>query len=118
VDVVTELTGFAERLAEADLVLTGEGRVDAQTAFGKTAMGVAERAREAEVPVISIGGTVTPEGAALMADLGAVALAVAEQPPSLAAAVAAGTAPISRTAARAARLLDEDSRLAARLAGR
>ena len=39
VDLVMEATGFAEKLAGADLVLTGEGRIDAQTAFGKTALG-------------------------------------------------------------------------------
>nr|MDQ3555101.1 glycerate kinase [Chloroflexota bacterium] len=39
VEVVMELTGFDESLEEADLVLTGEGRVDRQTAFGKTAQG-------------------------------------------------------------------------------
>ncbi|MDQ3937819.1 MAG: glycerate kinase, partial [Chloroflexota bacterium] len=50
VEVVMELTGFDEALREADIVLTGEGRVDAQTAFGKTAIGVARRARAAGVP--------------------------------------------------------------------
>ena len=40
-----EATGFEAKLARADLVITGEGRIDAQTAFGKTALGVATRAR-------------------------------------------------------------------------
>ena len=38
-----------DRLADADLVITGEGRIDAQTAFGKTALGVARRARDVGV---------------------------------------------------------------------
>jgi len=105
VDVVMELTGFATRLARADVVLTGEGRVDAQTAYGKTAMGVAERARAAGVPVICVGGSVTKEGAAVMAGLGATTLAVSEGGVDLEAAIAAGTAPISRAAERAARLV-------------
>jgi glycerate kinase len=116
VDVVMELTGFGARLAEADLVITGEGRVDAQTAFGKTAMGVARRARSAGVPVVCIGGAVTSDGAALMAGLGAVTLAVADRPLSLDEATAAGTTPIRRAGERAAELFDEGGVQAARLA--
>ena len=44
VEVVMELTGFDAALAAADVALTGEGRVDEQTGFGKTAFGVARRA--------------------------------------------------------------------------
>ena len=44
-----DATDFAGKLARADLVVTGEGRVDEQTAFGKTALGVARRASEAGV---------------------------------------------------------------------
>ena len=106
VDVAMELTGFADRLGEADLVLTGEGRVDVQTTYGKTALGVAERAREAGVPTVCFGGGVTPEGATFMHERGVVTVAVMEQPMSLADAVAAGTGPISRAAERVARLID------------
>jgi glycerate 2-kinase len=106
VDVAMELTGFLDRVTEADVVLTGEGRVDAQTAYGKTALGVAERARAAGVPTICFGGGVTPEGAAFMHDRGVITMAITEQPLSLAEAVAAGTPPISRAAERAARLID------------
>jgi glycerate kinase len=112
VQVVMELTGFVDELARADLVLTGEGAVDAQTAFGKTAMGVAERARASGVPTICFGGGLTPDGAAVMAGLGAVSLPVIERPMSLDEVRAAGVAPIERAAERAARLLDLAGRLA------
>ena len=46
VDLVMEATDFDARLGRADLVITGEGRIDAQTAFGKTALGVARRAAD------------------------------------------------------------------------
>jgi glycerate kinase len=105
VDVVMELTGFGDELARADLVLTGEGSVDAQTAYGKTAMGVAARAREAEVPSICFCGGITPEGASLLHGLGVVSMPVTERPMDLAEIVAAGTAPIARAAERAARLI-------------
>ena len=47
IDLVMAEARFEEALAAADLVITGEGRIDAQTAFGKTAMGVAKRAQAA-----------------------------------------------------------------------
>ena len=57
-DVVAEATDFGGRLARADLVITGEGRLDRQTAFGKTAAGVARAARAARKPVVAIAGSV------------------------------------------------------------
>ena len=58
--------GFDTALATADLVITGEGRIDAQTAFGKTALGVARRARAAGVPCVAVGGGVTAGGIAAL----------------------------------------------------
>ncbi len=70
VDLVAEETGLDAKLARADVVVTGEGRIDAQTAFGKTALGVARRAQAAGVRCIAVGGGVEPEGAAALAALG------------------------------------------------
>ncbi|WP_018334458.1 glycerate kinase [Actinomycetospora chiangmaiensis] len=64
-DLVADLLGFDERLARADLVVTGEGRLDAQTLRGKGPAGVAARAREAGVPVLAVAGRVDLEPAAL-----------------------------------------------------
>jgi glycerate 2-kinase len=112
VDVTMDLAGFAVRLAEADLVLTGEGLVDAQTGYGKTALGVAERARAAGVPAVCVAGGVLPEGAALMQEQDVVTISVTERPMSLEAAMALGTGPITRAAERVARLVDLGERLA------
>jgi glycerate kinase len=112
VDVVMELTGFDEAVTMTDLVLTGEGRVDGQTAYGKTAMGVAERARAADVPTVCFAGGITPEGAEFMHDLGVITMPVTEQPMTLQECLAAGTAPIARAAGRAAALVDLAGRLA------
>ena len=106
VDVAMELTGFLEALETTDVVLTGEGRVDAQTAYGKTAMGVADRAREMGLPTICFGGGVTPEGAEFLGRLGVVVMPVTEAPMSVAECAAAGTAPIARAAERVARLIN------------
>ncbi|MDQ3492351.1 MAG: glycerate kinase, partial [Chloroflexota bacterium] len=105
VEVVMELTGFDESLSEAELVLTGEGRVDRQTAFGKTALGVARRTADAGRPCICFGGGVTEEGIAALASLGVVVVPVTEAPISVEAQMAAGAAPLERAAERAARLV-------------
>lgn len=63
IDVVLEFTGLAERLAGADLVITGEGSLDEQSLLGKTPVGVARAAARAGVPVVAVCGrtTLTPE---------------------------------------------------------
>jgi glycerate kinase len=104
VEVVVEETGLRDKLAGADLVITGEGRIDAQTAFGKTALGVAQLAKVAGVACIAVGGGVTAEGIEALAGL-AIVVPVTEGPISLEAAMAAGTAPIERCGERLARLV-------------
>ncbi|WP_027469510.1 glycerate kinase [Deefgea rivuli] len=56
VDIVLDATGLAQHLSDADLVITGEGRLDGQTIFGKTPIGVAQLAKQFGLPVIGIGG--------------------------------------------------------------
>ncbi|MEI6838591.1 MAG: glycerate kinase, partial [Alcaligenaceae bacterium] len=57
VAVIAEIGGLAQALEGATLVLTGEGRMDAQTLLGKTPMGVAQIAKRAGVPAIAIAGS-------------------------------------------------------------
>jgi glycerate kinase len=56
IDVVLALTDFAVHVALADLVVTGEGSLDAQTLHGKAPAGVAAAARAAGVPVVAVAG--------------------------------------------------------------
>ena len=56
IDLVCDTIGFDNYLVSSDLVITGEGRIDYQTAFGKTAVGIAKRAKAAGKPVIAIYG--------------------------------------------------------------
>jgi glycerate kinase len=58
VEVVMQATGLAEKMKGADLVFTGEGRVDGQTSHGKTPVGVARKAKELGIPVIAITGEI------------------------------------------------------------
>ncbi|MHC4860621.1 MAG: glycerate kinase family protein, partial [Planctomycetota bacterium] len=60
IDIVLDAVGIGARLAAADLVLTGEGRLDAQSAEGKAIEGVLRAARAAGVPVIVLAGEVAP----------------------------------------------------------
>lgn len=55
--LVAQLAGLAEALVGADLLITGEGRLDTQTLHGKTPFGVAAVARQAGVPVLAIAGS-------------------------------------------------------------
>lgn len=65
IEIVTDALGLAELVADADLVITGEGRIDSQTIHGKVPVGVAKVAKRFNVPVIGIAGSLT-------ADVGAV----------------------------------------------
>ncbi|MEB3331920.1 MAG: glycerate kinase [Synechococcaceae cyanobacterium] len=63
--IVLETSGFAAALAGADLVISGEGRLDGQSAHGKTVGGVARAAATAGVPVLAIAGEIGPGAEAL-----------------------------------------------------
>jgi glycerate kinase len=60
IELALDLVGFDAALATADLVITGEGRIDPQTLHGKVVAGVAGRARAAGIPAYAIGGAVDP----------------------------------------------------------
>lgn len=90
VDVVLDLVGLNDHLCGADLVLTAEGRIDAQTAFGKAPAGVAERARARGVPCIAIAGGIG-DGLESLHALGVSAVfSLCPGPVSLKQALAAG----------------------------
>lgn len=58
VDIVIEATQLESYIKDADLVITGEGRIDGQTIYGKTPIGVAKTAKKHSVPVIAIAGSI------------------------------------------------------------
>jgi glycerate kinase len=69
IDFVLDLLKFDEKLVGTDLVITGEGRTDAQSAMGKAISAVTRRARAANVRVAVISGAIG-EGAEKMVELG------------------------------------------------
>jgi glycerate kinase len=60
IDIVMETCGFTDKLKGTDLVLTGEGNTDSQTAYGKVPAGIASLAKKESVPVICISGSLSP----------------------------------------------------------
>ncbi|GGB64169.1 glycerate kinase [Shewanella inventionis] len=66
VDIVTETVQLAKHCQDADLVITGEGRLDGQTVFGKTPMGVLNVAKRYNVPVIGIAGCLGDDAGAIV----------------------------------------------------
>ncbi len=66
INLVIDAVGLASRLAHADLCLTGEGALDAQSAFGKTAAGVARLARSLGCPTLALAGTIGPGADAVL----------------------------------------------------
>lgn len=58
IDAIAEAVRLDDRLAAATVVITGEGSLDRQSAFGKTVAGVARRAAAADTPCLAIGGRV------------------------------------------------------------
>lgn len=60
IELVLDVLGFDEKVKGASLVLTGEGKFDAQSAYGKVPMGVACRAKSFGVPCVVVAGTVLP----------------------------------------------------------
>ncbi|WP_397452670.1 glycerate kinase [Pseudomonas sp. NA-150] len=83
VEVVADLVGLADALVGADLVITGEGRFDAQTLRGKTPFGVARIAQRHGVPVIVLAGTLGEGYAALYEHGISAAFALASGPMTL-----------------------------------
>jgi len=56
VEVVMDAIGIDEKIGQADVVITGEGRIDGQTAGGKTPVGIALRSKKQNKPVFAIAG--------------------------------------------------------------
>lgn len=69
IDTVLDTLGFDDALDGADLVLTGEGRIDAQSAMGKAISGIVRRAARNNVPVIALAGEVADTNALIDAGL-------------------------------------------------
>lgn len=106
IDMVLRAVGFDDILADAALVITGEGRIDSQTLMGKTPYGILSHSKVAGVPVVAVAGSVDDTEALIDAGFAAV-LPVAGGPCTLAEAMEPVVARhnLSRTSSQIIRLL-------------
>ncbi len=109
VNLVIDAVNLRERLHAADLCLTGEGALDGQSAFGKTAVGVARLAHSLRCPTLAVAGSIGPG-----------AEAVLEQGVDAYFSICPGPVPIDEAIERASELLENATAQAVRafLAGR
>lgn len=67
ISIVMDAVNLSEVVRDADLVITGEGRIDSQTIHGKTPIGVARTAKQYDLPVIGIAGSIAKDCAVVHA---------------------------------------------------
>jgi len=104
-DMIAGVTGLEEQIREADLVISGEGKMDAQTRFGKTPFGVAQLARKYGKPVIGVAGSLE-EDAGTLYELGFdLLMPIQEKPGDLEFSLKNGARLLERSGERMARLL-------------
>ncbi|WP_270181089.1 glycerate kinase [Alkalihalobacillus sp. CinArs1] len=107
IDLVLDVIGFENRINGADLLITGEGRIDSQTIHGKAPVGVAKRAKalQPNLPVIAIAGSIG-EGYEAVFDHGIdAAFSVVNGVVTLDEALRNGALNVERTAENVARVL-------------
>jgi glycerate kinase len=97
-EVVMEAIGLEALLRDADLVITGEGRTDGQTIYGKAPIGVARVAARCGVPVIGLSGALTPDSAAVHAHGIAAVFSAVRQPCTVPEALRDAAANVRRAA--------------------
>ena len=73
IEAVLDMAEFSEKAQDADLIITGEGRLDTQTLRGKVISGVSKRAKELGIPVVAIVGAIE-EGIEEIYDMGVSAV--------------------------------------------
>jgi len=103
-DVVAEALRLEERVAACDLVITGEGRLDAQTLEGKGPAGVASLARRHGKPVLAFAGSIADHPA--VAEIFDATCAIIDEPVTLDEAMRRGAEFLERAACRTAQLIE------------
>lgn len=104
-DVISALLHLEEKIMDADLIITGEGKIDYQTRFGKTPQGVARLAKKYNKPVISIAGTLGKDWESLH-DIFDVILSITDKPMSLEDAIKNASLLCENTGERIGRMMN------------
>ena len=105
IELVIETVRLRERMAGSDWVITGEGQIDASSAFGKTAVGVAAAAKSLGIPVVALAGAIG-EGAEAVHERGIGAFfSIIDRPMSLDEALANAARLLENRACEVGRLI-------------
>ena len=105
IEAMIETAGLKEKARAADLIVTGEGRLDAQTRHGKATAGIAALAGEAGIPCVAFCGSIGGPVSGYVSDIFAAAYELRPSASSLADAVARGAHYLEIIARRSAREL-------------
>ena len=105
VEIVLEAVKFADVVKEAAFVITGEGRTDFQTAYGKAPVGVAKVAKQFSVPVFCISGGLGDGADDVLAQGIDATMSICSRPLSLEECMRDGATLIEEAAARLCRIL-------------
>ncbi len=98
IEIVLDLVDFDAQLDGADLVITGEGRIDGQSVHGKTPVGVARRAHARGIPVVVLAGSVGAGYEDVFAEGISAVFPIVSGPQSLDDALRTGAANLARSA--------------------
>ncbi len=91
IDIVMKANHIEELIRDADLVISGEGRIDAQTLGGKTVSGIVDCAKKHNKPILAIGGSVVHKDMPALREAGITAsLSLVDSPMNLAQAISRG----------------------------
>jgi glycerate kinase len=112
--LVAEAVGLRQKLAGADLALTGEGRLDAQTSFGKAPWEVARLAKDCGLPVIAIAGSLVEDWKPALGEAFDAVVTITPRAMSVQEAMAQGAKLVADAAEAVARLLLVGQRLGRR----
>lgn len=115
IEIVTEAVGLDAAVRDADLVITGEGRIDSQTVNGKTPMGVARIAARHRVPVIALGGSLAADAGVVHSHGIAAVFAAVARPCTVPEALAAAEANLRGAARNVAAALQLGAHIGARI---
>jgi len=82
-ELIAGLTNLEQHISKASLVITGEGRIDSQTAYGKTISGISQLCKKHHVPLIALAGMVSGDLSQLYRQGLTSAFAIANRPMTL-----------------------------------
>ncbi len=106
IELVMEMAEMEKYIVAADLVFTGEGRIDAQTHWGKALWGLAQMAQKYHVPVIALTGSIGSDIEMLFKNGFAGIFAIADRPLTLEQSIQESAPLLESSAFRIAQLID------------